>query len=154
MYNPVVSPEEWIAARKTFLNKEKEVMRLRDQLAAERQALPWVKVDKEYVFDAPKGKVTLSELFDGRSQLFLKHFMMGPGQKAQCVGCALEVDHVGGLLEHLRNHDVNYVAVARAPIAEIEPYRKRMNWAFPWVSSFYSDFNYDFNVSFTPEQMA
>jgi len=150
----IVSREEWTAARKTLLKKEKELMQLGDQLAAERRALPWVKIEKEYVFDAPEGKVTLGSLFDGRSQLFIKHFMMGPGQVAQCVGCSLEVDHIEGILEHLQNHDVTYAVVARAPIEEIEAVRKRMGWHFRWVSSFHSDFNYDFNVSFTPERIA
>lgn len=150
----VVSREEWIAARKQLLNKEKEATRLRDQLAAERRALPWLKVEKEYVFDAPEGKVTLSDLFDGRSQLIIKHFMMGPGQVGQCVGCSLEVDHMDGILVHLQNHDVTYAVVARAPIEEIEAVRKQMGWRFRWVSSHNSDFNYDFNVSFTPGQVA
>src|SRR5262244_933599 len=131
----VVSKEEWLTARKHLLAKEKELTRLRDQLSAERRELPWVKVEKEYVFDAPTGKVTLAELFDGRSQLFIKHFMMGPGQLTQCVGCSLEVDHVDGILEHLHNHDITYAVVARASIDEIEAVRKRMGWRFPWVSS-------------------
>jgi predicted dithiol-disulfide oxidoreductase (DUF899 family) len=150
----VVSREEWLRARKALMAKEKEFTRHRDQLTAERRALPWVRVDKEYVFDAPQGKVTLADLFDGRSQLFVKHFMLGPGQETQCVGCSLEVDHIDGLLEHLHNHDVSYVAVARAPLDEIEVVRRRMGWRFPWVSSYRSDFNYDFNVSFTPEEIA
>ena len=137
-----------------MLTKEKEATRLRDQLAAERRALPWQRIDKEYVFDAPEGKVTLADLFDGNSQLFVKHFMMGPGQVTQCVGCSLEVDHLDGILEHLQNHDVTYAVVARAPIDEIEAVRRRMRWRFRWVSSHNSDFNYDFNVSFTPEQIA
>jgi predicted dithiol-disulfide oxidoreductase (DUF899 family) len=150
----IVSREEWTAARKELLRKEKELTRLRDQLAAERRALPWVKIEKDYVFDAPKGKVTLRDLFDGRSQLFIKHFMMAPGQVGQCVGCSLEVDHLEGILVHLQNRDVTYAAVARAPIEEIEVVRERMGWQFPWVSSYDSDFNYDFNVSFRPEQVA
>jgi predicted dithiol-disulfide oxidoreductase (DUF899 family) len=145
----VVSREEWLIARRDLLKREKELTRLRDQLAAERRALPWVKMDKEYVFDAPEGEMTLAELFDGRSQLFIKHFMMAPGQLTQCVGCSLEVDHVDGILPHLENHDVTYVAVARAPLGEIEAVRKRMGWKFRWVSSYHSEFNYDFNVSFT-----
>src|SRR5262245_35025204 len=149
----IVSREEWLIARKDLLKREKELTRLRDQLAAERRALPWVTIDKEYAFDAPQGEVTLTELFDGRSQLFIKHFMLGPGQKTQYVGCSLEVDHVDGILPHLDNHDVNYVAVARAPIEEIEAMRKRMGWKFRWVSSYRSDFNYDFNVSWTREQI-
>ena len=144
-----VSREEWLIARRDLLKREKELTRLRDQLAAERRALPWVKIDKEYVFDAPEGEMTLAELFDGRRQLFIKHFMMAPGQLTQCVGCSLEVDHVDGILPHLENHDVTYVAVARAPIEEIQAVRKRMGWKFRWVSSYHSEFNYDFNVSFT-----
>jgi predicted dithiol-disulfide oxidoreductase (DUF899 family) len=150
----IASREELLVARKDLLKREKDLTRLRDQLAAERRALPWVKVDKEYVFDAPEGEMTLAELFDGRSQLFIKHFMLGPGQTTQCVGCSLEVDHVEGILPHLVNHDVTYAVVARAPIEEIEAVRKRMGWRFRWVSSYHSDFNYDFNVSFTREQVA
>ena len=150
----VVSRAEWLVARKDLLKREKELTRLHDQLAAERRALPWVKIDKEYIFDAAEGEVTLAELFDGRSQLFIKHFMMAPGQETQCVGCSLEVDHVDGILPHFENHDVSYLAVARAPIAEIEAVRKRMSWKFRWVSSYHSDFNYDFKVSWTREQFA
>lgn len=150
----VVSEAEWLVARKELLIKEKAFTKSRDALSAEQRALPWVKVEKDYVFDGPAGKVTLSELFDGRSQLFIKHFMMGPNQTEQCVGCSLEVDHVEGILEHLQNHDVSYVVVARAPIEEIEVVRERMDWRFKWVSSFHNDFNYDFHVSFTPEQLA
>jgi predicted dithiol-disulfide oxidoreductase (DUF899 family) len=149
----IVSRKEWISARKELLTKEKELTRLRDQLAAERRALPWVKIEKDYVFGAPEGKVTLSDLFDGRSQLFIKHFMMAPGQVGQCVGCSLEVDHLEGILVHLENHDVAYAVVARAPIEQIEIVRKRMGWKFRWVSSYHSDFNYDFNVSFTREEV-
>jgi predicted dithiol-disulfide oxidoreductase (DUF899 family) len=150
----VVSRVEWFVARKDLLKREKELTRLRDQLAAERRALPWLKVEEDYVFDAPQGEVTLAELFDGRSQLFIKHFMMAPGQTTQCVGCSLEVDHIGGILPHLENHDVSYVAVARAPIEEIESVRKRMGWKFRWVSSYHSNFNYDFNVSFSRQDAA
>ena len=150
----VVSRAEWLAARKELLAKEKALTRQRDALAAERRDLPWIKVEKPYTFDAPEGKVTLTELFERRSQLFIKHFMMGPGVTHQCVGCSLEVDHIEGILVHLENHDVTYVAVARAPIEEIEAVRKRMGWRFRWVSSYNSDFNYDFNVSFTPEEVA
>jgi predicted dithiol-disulfide oxidoreductase (DUF899 family) len=149
-----VSRDEWQQARIALLVREKELTRQRDELARQRLELPWVKVEKEYTFDGPEGKVTLAELFDGRSQLFLKHFMMGPGQVGQCVGCSLEVDHVESLLVHLNNHDVTYAVVARAPIEEIEAVRKRMGWHFPWVSSYNSDFNYDFHVSFTPEELA
>ena len=145
---------DWLVARKDLLKREKELTRLRDQLSAERRALPWVKIDKEYIFDAPEGKVTLADLFAGRSQLFIKHFMMGPGQATQCVGCSLEVDHLEGILVHLQNHDVSYAVVARAPIEEIEAMRRRMGWKFPFVSSYNSEFNYDFNVSFTREDVA
>ncbi|MGB8804173.1 MAG: thioredoxin family protein [Chthoniobacterales bacterium] len=150
----VVSRSEWLIARKDLLEREKELTHFRDQVAAERRALPWVKIEKEYTFDGPEGEVTLAELFDGRSQLFIKHFMMAPGQQTQCVGCSLEVDHTEGILPHLENHDVTYVAVARAPIEEIEAVRKRMGWKFRWVSSYHSDFNYDFNVSFTHQDAA
>ncbi len=153
-HHKIVSQAEWLVARKDLLKREKALTHLRDEITRHRLELPWVKVEKEYLFDAPEGKVTLAELFDGRSQLFIKHFMMGPGAAHQCVGCSLEVDHVEGLLEHLENHDVTYVVVARAPINEIEVVRKRMGWRFPWVSSYHSDFNYDFHVSFRPEEVA
>jgi predicted dithiol-disulfide oxidoreductase (DUF899 family) len=149
----VASREEWLAARRALLAREKEMMRLRDAIAAERMALPWVPVEKEYVFDGPQGPLGLADLFRGRSQLFIKHFMMGPGAAHQCVGCSLEVDHMGGLLPHLENRDVSYVVVARAPIQEIEAVRSRMGWQFLWVSSFRNDFNYDFGVSFRPEDV-
>ncbi len=151
--HPVVSREEWLKARVALLEREKQLTRQRDELGRQRRELPWVKVEKMYVFDAPEGRVTLAELFDGRSQLFIKHFMMGPGQVGQCVGCSLEVDHLDGVLVHLQNHDVTYAVVARAPIEEIEDVRKRMGWRFRWVSSYDTDFNYDFNVSFRPEQI-
>ncbi len=126
----IVTKSDWIEARRALLAKEKELTRLRDRLAEEHRALPWVKIDKPYVFDGPEGKVTLSELFDGRGQLFIKHFMMGPGATTQCVGCSFEVDHVEGILAHLNNHDVRYAVVARAPIEEIEAVRTRMGWRF------------------------
>jgi predicted dithiol-disulfide oxidoreductase (DUF899 family) len=154
MQHRVASREEWLQARTALLAKEKEMTRLRDQLSAERRELPWVKVEKPYLFDAREGKIGLSDLFDGRSQLIVKHFMLAPGQQDGCVGCSFESDHVEGALVHLQNHDVSYVAVARAPLAEIETFKRRMGWSFRWVSSFGSDFNYDFNVSFTPEQLA
>ncbi|SEC95361.1 Predicted dithiol-disulfide oxidoreductase, DUF899 family [Rhizobiales bacterium GAS191] len=154
MQHQIVSRDEWLETRTALLAKEKALTRMRDQLSAEQRALPWVRVEKDYVFDGPSGKLTLAQLFDGRSQLFIKHFMMGPGVTHQCVGCSFEVDHVDGILEHFENHDVTYVAVARAPIEEIEVVRQRMGWRFTWVSSFRSDFNYDFNVSFTQEQLA
>ena len=154
MTHATVSRDEWRKARTELLAKEKELTRLKDRLSEERRALPWVEIDKNYVFEGPDGKLSLSDLFDGRSQLFIKHFMMGPGQAHHCVGCFLEVDHLEGILVHLQNHDVSYVAVARAPFAEIDAVRRRMGWRFPFVSSFGSDFNYDFDVSYTPEQFA
>ncbi len=151
--HPIVSRREWLAARIALLEHEKALTRHRDQISAERLALPWVRVEKEYLFDGPEGKLTLSDLFRGNSQLYIKHFMMAPGAHHQCVGCSLEVDHVAGILPHLENHDVSYAVVARAPIEEIEVVRKRMDWKFLWVSSFRTDFNYDFNVSFKPEDV-
>jgi predicted dithiol-disulfide oxidoreductase (DUF899 family) len=154
MDHKIVSREQWIEARKALLSKEKEWTRLRDQLSAERRALPWVRIDKEYLFEGPQGRATLSDLFGGCSQLAIKHFMLGPGWRDPCVGCSFEVDHIDGVTVHLEHHDVSYVAVSRAPYCEIAAIQNRMGWRFKWVSSFSSDFNYDFNVSFTPEQIA
>lgn len=148
-----VSRAEWEEAMQAHLAKEKKVMRLQDELAAEQRRLPRVEVTKDYAFDAADGKVTLADLFAGKSQLFIKHFMLSPGQTTQCVGCSLEADHVGGLIEHLAANDISYTVVARAPLAEIEALKKRMGWTFPWVSSFHSDFGYDFGVSFRPEDV-
>lgn len=153
MNHAVVDEGGWLAARRALLAREKQMTRLRDEIAAERRRLPWLKVDKPYFFAAPEGEVTLAELFAGRSQLIVKHFMM-PHAGLPCVGCSFEVDHVDGALLHLEHHDVSYVAVARAPLADIEAYRRRMGWRFRFVSSAHSDFNYDFHVSFTPEQIA
>ncbi|MGO8918333.1 MAG: DUF899 domain-containing protein [Stellaceae bacterium] len=153
-HNRIVSRDEWTAARKALLAKEKELTQLRDKLSAERRELPWVNVEKTYVFDAPDGRKTLADLFGGRSQLVVKHFMLGPGWKEGCVGCSFGADHIGGALVHLEHHDVTVVAVSRAPLAEIEAYRKRMGWRFTWVSSDGSDFNFDYHVSFTPDEMA
>ena len=154
MQHPIVSHDEWLAARKQLLAKEKELTRLRDQLAAQRRELPWVKVEKHYVFDGPDGKETLADLFGGRSQLIIKHFMLGPGWSEGCVGCSFELDHVDGILVHLEHRDVSYVAVSRAPLAEIEAFKGRMGWHIKWVSSCGNDFNYDFHVSFKPEEIA
>jgi predicted dithiol-disulfide oxidoreductase (DUF899 family) len=150
----IVSRDQWLSERKALLAKEKELTRCRDALNAARRELPWVKVEKTYTFDTPQGKQTLADLFDGRSQLIVKHFMLGPGWKEGCVGCSFEVDHVEGALVHLEHHDVTYVAVSRAPLAELEAFKKRMGWRFKWVSSSGSDFNYDYHVSFTPKQIA
>jgi predicted dithiol-disulfide oxidoreductase (DUF899 family) len=147
------SQEQLLAARRALLAKEKELTRLRDRLSAERRELPWAKIEKDYFFEGPNGKETLADLFEGRSQLIVKHFMMAPGQIEGCSACSFEVDHIGGALVHLENHDVSYVAIARAPLDEIDAFKKRMGWNFKWVSSFGSDFNYDFSVSFTPDEV-
>jgi len=150
----IVSREQWLEARKAHLAREKEFTRLRDQLSAERRALPWVTVDKTYVFEGPKGKVTLAELFDGRSQLIVYHFMFGPGWEQGCPSCSFLSDHIDGAVVHLAHRDVTLVAVSRAPLPQIEAFKKRMGWRFPWLSSYSTDFNFDYHVSFTKEQMA
>jgi predicted dithiol-disulfide oxidoreductase (DUF899 family) len=147
-----VSREEWLEARRTLLAKEKELLKAKDALREQTRALPWVKVDKDYVFDGPNGKETLADLFAGRSQLIVKHFMMGPGWKEGCLGCSFGADQTDGSVVHLINHDVMFTAVSRAPYPEIAAYHKRMGWSFKWVSSFGSDFNYDYHVSFTEEE--
>lgn len=152
--NRIVSQDEWLAARKVHLMKEKEFTRLRDQLSAERRALPWVKVEKSYVFDGPKGKETLADLFAGRSQLIVYHFMLGPEWEAGCKSCSFLADHIDGSVIHLAHRDVTLVVVSRAPLPKIEAYKKRMGWRFKWVSSFGSDFNSDFHVSFTQDDLA
>lgn len=151
--HPVVSQEEWITARRTLLEKEKALTRLRDALSAERRALPWVKVEKNYVFEGPNGQETLADLFAGRSQLIVHHFMLGPGWSQGCVGCSFQADHAEGALVHLEHHDVSYVRVARAPLDEIDAFRNRMGWVAKWVSSCGSDFNYDYGVSFRKEDI-
>jgi predicted dithiol-disulfide oxidoreductase (DUF899 family) len=150
----IVSETEWTAERKKLLAREKELTHVQEQVAAERRALPWVRVDKPYTFDTPEGKKTLSDLFDGRSQLIVYHFMYGPEMKTGCVGCSFLSDHVDGANQHLKHHDVTYVAVSRGPLATLEAYKKRMGWKFPWVSSAGSDFNYDYHVSFTQDEIA
>jgi predicted dithiol-disulfide oxidoreductase (DUF899 family) len=150
----VVSPSEWLSARKELLVKEKQFTRQRDEIDRQRRELPWVKVEKNYRFDGPKGQQTLSDLFEGRSQLIVSHFMLGPGWKEGCVGCSFRSDHVDGALVHLEHHDVSFVTISRAPFAEIEAFRKRMGWGFRWLSSYGSDFNYDYHVSFTKEEIA
>ena len=149
----VVSQDQWLAARKALLQKEKEFTYLRDKINQERLALPWMQVDKNYVFDPPKGKKSLSDLFDGRSQLIVYHFMLGPGWEAGCPGCSFLCDHLDGALPHLEHHDVMLTAVSRAPLSEIQSYKTRMGWKFPWASSFGSDFNFDYHVSFSDEQI-
>ena len=149
----IVSRQEWTEARKAFLAKEKEFTRARDRLSAERRALPWVKVDKAYVFDTPDGKKTLAELFDGRSQLIVYHFMLGPDWEEGCPSCSFLADHFDGANIHLAQRDVTFVAISRAPLAEIEAFKRRMGWHFPWVSSFANDFNFDFHVSFNEDEV-
>jgi len=150
----IVTPQEWLSAREALLEKEKAFTRERDALAAERRALPWVKVEKNYVFDTPSGKKTLSELFDGRSQLFIYHLMFAPHWEAACLGCSYVSDHFDGALQHLANRDVTLVAVSRAPLAKLLPFKQRMGWRFKWYSSFGTDFNRDFHVTFTKDEMA
>jgi predicted dithiol-disulfide oxidoreductase (DUF899 family) len=154
MNGAIVSREEWTAARKQLLAREKELTKLQEEVSKERREMPWVKIDKEYVFDTPKGPRKLAELFDGRSQLIVYHFMFGPGWKAGCVGCSFLSDHVDGANQHLAHKDVTYVAISRAPLAELEAYKARMGWRFNWVSSFGTDFNYDFHVSFRKDDLA
>jgi predicted dithiol-disulfide oxidoreductase (DUF899 family) len=153
-HNRIVSRDEWLAARKEHLRQEKELTRLRDELSRQRRELPWLKVEKPYVFDGSGGKESLADLFDGRGQLVVNHFMLGPGWKEGCVGCSFGADHVGGALVHVEHHDVTYVAISRAPLPEIEAFKQRMGWRFKWVSSYGSDFNYDYHVSFTKDQIA
>jgi predicted dithiol-disulfide oxidoreductase (DUF899 family) len=150
----VVSPQQWIARRKELLRKEKEFTKLRDDLSRERRELPWEKVEKQYVFDGSNGKQTLADLFDGRSQLIIYHFMFGPGWEQGCPSCSYLADHFSGSLVHLANRDVTLAVISRAPIAQIEAFKQRMGWQFRWVSSFETDFNHDYHVSFTKEEMA
>ena len=152
--HPVVSQEEWLKTRAALLTKEKEFTRLRDRLNAERMALPWVKIEKDYAFETQAGRKTLGDLFGGRSQLMIYHFMLGPRWKDGCPSCSFLADHFDGAAIHLAQRDVTLVVVSRAPLAEIEAYQKRMGWKFKWVSSFGSEFNHDFHVSFTSEQKA
>jgi len=150
----VVSPAEWLTARKEHLTREKEFSRLRDELSRQRRELPWEKVEKQYVFDGPNGKETLADLFDRRSQLIVYHFMLGPGWKEGCKSCSLLADHFDGATVHLANRDVTLAVVSRATMPEIEAFKKRMGWRFKWVSSFGNDFNRDYHVSFTKDEMA
>jgi len=150
----VVSAAEWLAARKELLTREKEFTRLRDELSRRRRELPWEKVDKSYVFDGPKGKETLSDLFAGRSQLIVYHFMFGPGWKEGCPSCSFLADNFDGARIHLEQRDTTLAVISRATLPEIEAFKKRMGWRFHWVSSFGSDFNPDYQVSATQEEQA
>ena len=148
----VVSRERWIVERKALLEREKELTRLSDQVARERRALPWVRVDKHYVFETPEGPRGLADLFEGRRQLLVQHFMFAPGWEQGCKSCSYMADHNDGANLHLAQRDVTLLAISRAPLADIESFRRRMGWQFRWVSSLGSDFNHDFGVSFTPEE--
>ncbi len=149
----VVSPKEWLADRKKLLLKEKKFSKLRDELNRQRRKLPWIKVEKAYVFDDPTGKLTLGDLFGGKSQLIIYHFMFGPGWKEGCPHCSFWADHFDSVNLHIGQRDTAFAVVSRAPGKEIEPFKKRMGWRFTWVSSFNTYFNFDLNVSFTPAQI-
>jgi predicted dithiol-disulfide oxidoreductase (DUF899 family) len=148
----VVSAAEWLVARTDLLNREKEFSRQRDALSAARRKLPMVKIEKEYVFEGPDGKETLADLFEGRSQLIIYHFMLGPGWEEGCKSCSYLADHFDGANWHLPHRGTTLVVVSRAPLSEIKAYRKRMGWQFKWVSSYGSDFNFDYHVSFTEKE--
>jgi len=150
----VVSRERWLAERKTLLAHERELTHLSDQIARERRALPWVRVDKNYVFDTPDGARNLSDLFEGRRQLLVQHFMLGPGWEQGCPSCSYMADHADGMTIHLAHRDTTFVAISRAPLAEIQRFKQRMGWRFSWVSSNPTDFNFDYGVSFTPAEQA
>ena len=150
-HHPVVAADLWVAERKALLAREKELVRLRDEIARARRALPWERVDKAYVFEAPAGPRSLADLFDGRRQLLVQHFMFGPGWQHGCPSCSYMADHHDAMTVHLANRDVSFVAVSRAPLADIARFRQRMGWQFDWVSSAGNDFNKDFHVSFDPE---
>jgi len=150
----IVSHPEWVEARKQFLAKEKEFTRLRDDLSRQRRELPWERVEKQYVFEGPRGKETFAQLFDNRSQLIVYHFMFGPGWSEGCPSCSYLSDHFDGMTIHLAHRDVTFAVVSRAPYAEIAAFKKRMGWRFHWVSSFGTDFNYDYHVSQTENEKA
>jgi predicted dithiol-disulfide oxidoreductase (DUF899 family) len=150
----IASREAWLEARTALLAEEKALTRARDALAEKRRALPWVKVEKDYRFETPDGAVSLSDLFGAKRQLIVYHFMFNPASEQGCTGCSFLSDHLDGIVPHLQQKDVAFVAVSRAPIAKLEAFRRRMGWSFRWVSSGGGDFNYDFGVAFTPEQVA
>jgi predicted dithiol-disulfide oxidoreductase (DUF899 family) len=150
----IVSKDEWLAARSALLKKEKEFTLLRDKLGQQQRDMPWVLVDKKYLFDGPNGKQTLSDLFDGRSQLIVYHFMYDPNWEAGCPSCSFWADNFNGIVVHLNQRDVTMIAVSKAPYSKIGEYKKRMGWNFKWVSSYDNDFNFDYHVSFTPEELS
>ncbi|WKB50619.1 DUF899 domain-containing protein [Eleftheria terrae] len=152
--HPVVPRDQWVTARKALLAREKELTQLRDQIASERRALPWVRVEKPYVFATPEGPRRLAELFEGHHQLLVQHFMFAPGWDQGCKSCSFMADHLDGARPHLAQRDLALLVVSRAPLGEIMRFRQRMGWQFRWVSSHGSDFNHDFGVSFTPQEMA
>jgi predicted dithiol-disulfide oxidoreductase (DUF899 family) len=152
--NQVVSKTEWLEARKRHLAKEKEFTHLRDQLSEDRRRLPWFLIDKEYRFDGRQGRVLLGDLFAGRSQLVVYHFMFGPNDEVGCKSCSFWADNFNGIVLHLNHRDVSFAAISRAPLGKLQPFAERFGWSFPWVSSAESDFNFDFGVSFTPEDIA
>ena len=148
----VVDEQTWIAARRELLVKEKELTRRRDELSRQRRDLPWARIDKPYIFDTPDGSRTLEQLFDGRRQLIVYHFMFGPDWQEGCPICSFWADNYDGLGVHLAHRNTTLIAVSRAPLDQLLAYRERMGWSFPWVSAVHTDFNFDFNVSFTPQQ--
>src|SRR5271154_2625492 len=152
MQHQIVSYEQWAVAREQLLTEEKQLTRMRDKVNARRRELPWVKVEKAYVFDGPNGKETLADLFGGKSQLIVYHFMLGPDWEQGCPNCSYLADHFDGAAIHLAQRDVAFVVVSRAPLAEIEKFKKRMGWKFKWVSSFGNDFNFDYQVSASPDE--
>ncbi len=154
MHPEIVSREEWLAARKALLAEERDVTHLRDRVNASRRALPWVKVETGYIFQSPNGPMSLGDLFQGRSQLFVQHFMLAPDSDHICPGCAAMADHVDVSRKHFEHADLSFVAISRVPLDQIEQVRARMGWTFLWVSSAGTSFNYDFGASFTPEQIA
>ena len=150
----VVSKDEWVEARKRLLVREKEFTRMRDQLSAERRALPWLRIDKDYTFDGPNGRETLAQLFGDRSQLVVYHFMFAPEWEVGCKSCSFWADNFNGITDHLRQRDVAFAAISRAPLSKLQGFAKRLGWSFKWLSSQGNDFNYDFAVSFKPEALA
>ena len=150
----IVSSSQWLSARLKLLRQEKKYTRQRDQLTERRREMPWVKIGKKYRFDSPQGKVTLADLFEGRSQLIVQHFMLGPGWEEGCKSCSFMMDHLASTVVHLKARDVSFAAISHAPLAEILPFKQRMGWDVNWVSSHGTDFNFDFHVSFTEKELA
>src|SRR6476660_7751577 len=153
MEHKVLPRNEWIEARKELLQKEKKFTKLRDELTQKRRDLPWEAVSKSYTFDGPNGKVPLSDLFAGRSQLIVYHFMFDPSWDQGCKHCSFWADHYSGMIPHLHHRDVSFVCISRAPLEKLEAFKKRMGWTFPWYSSQHTDFNYDFQATFTEEEV-